>query len=98
MNIYESLDRGMSAVASALWGMPLVILLIGGGIFFTLYARLSPLFHFKHALDVLMGKFDSEDDPGQITHFEALSSALASTVGSVSLPLSLFGIVFSFFY
>ena len=81
MNIYESLDRGMSAVASALWGMPLVILLIGGGIFFTLYARLSPLFHFKHALDVLMGKFDSEDDPGQITHFEALSSALASTVG-----------------
>ena len=40
-----------------------------------------PILYFKHAIQILLGKYDSEDDPGQITHFEALSSALAGTVG-----------------
>ena len=71
----------MSTIAGALWATPLVILLLGGGIFFSVYSRLAPLMYFKHAIDILAGKYDSEDDPGQITHFEALSSALASTVG-----------------
>ena len=58
-----------------------MILLIGGGIFFSIYSRLLPFFYFKHALEVLTGKFDSENDPGQISHFQGLTSALASTVG-----------------
>tara|TARA_S200000501_G_scaffold274685_1_gene258372 strand:- start:475 stop:1821 length:1347 start_codon:yes stop_codon:yes gene_type:complete len=75
------IDDLMSTIAGALWATPLVILLLGGGIFFSAYSRLTPLMYFKHAIDILTGKYDSEDDPGQITHFEALSSALASTVG-----------------
>ena len=71
----------MSTIAGALWATPLVVLLLGGGIFFSVYSRLTPLMYFKHAIDILAGKYDSDDDPGQITHFEALSSALASTVG-----------------
>jgi len=55
--------------------------LIGGGIFFTIYSRLLPFFYFKHGIEVLSGKFDSKNDPGQISHFQALASALASTVG-----------------
>ena len=81
MKIYEILDQGMASLASALWGTPLVILLLGGGLFFSIYSRLTPFLFIKHAIDVLMGKYDSDDDPGQITHFQALSSALASTVG-----------------
>ena len=40
-----------------------------------------PILYFKHAINILLGKYDSNDDPGQITHFEALSSAMAGTVG-----------------
>jgi len=81
MTFYKMIDNGMADIASALWGMPLVILLLGGGIFFTLYSRFKPFIYLKHAIEILQGKYDSDDDPGQITHFEALSSALASTVG-----------------
>jgi len=81
MTFYEKIDLGMSAIAGALWGMPLVILLLGGGIFFSIYSRFKPILYLKHAIDILSGKYDSDDDPGQITHFQALSSALASTVG-----------------
>lgn len=61
--------------------MPLVILLVGGGLFFLIYSRFAPFKYFKHALDILRGKYDNPDDPGDISHFEALSSALAATVG-----------------
>jgi alanine or glycine:cation symporter, AGCS family len=81
MNFYNMIDNLMSSIAGALWATPLVILLLGGGIFFSAYSRMTPLMYFKHAIDILAGKYDSDDDPGQITHFEALSSALASTVG-----------------
>ena len=81
MNFYEFFDSAMAAIAEALWAMPLVILLLGGGIFFIILSRFKPFLYLKHAIHVLAGKYDNADDPGQITHFEALSSALASTVG-----------------
>ena len=81
MQIYKILDSMFSSLANALWGTPLVILLLGGGLYFAIYSRMTPILYFKHAIEILLGKYDSEDDPGQITHFEALSSALAGTVG-----------------
>ncbi len=81
MTFYEKIDTTVEGIAGALWGTPLIILLLGGGIFFSIYSRFTPFLFIKHAIDVLMGKYDSDDDPGQITHFQALSSALASTVG-----------------
>lgn len=64
-----------------MWGMPMVYLLVGGGLFFVVYSRFAPFKYFKHALNILRGKYDDPDDPGDISHFEALSSALAATVG-----------------
>lgn len=64
-----------------MWGMPLVILLFGGGLFFMLYSGFVPFRYLGHAIRVLRGKYDNPDDPGDINHFEALSSALAATVG-----------------
>ena len=81
MQIYKTLDSLFSSLANALWGTPLVILLLGGGLYFAIISRMVPILYFKHAIQILLGKYDSEDDPGQITHFEALSSALAGTVG-----------------
>lgn len=40
-----------------------------------------PFRFFKHAINVLRGKYDNEDDPGDINHFQALSGALAATIG-----------------
>ena len=81
MDIYKTLDSAIASLAGFLWGTPLVVLLLGGGIFFAAYSRMVPILYFKHGIDILLGKYDSDDDPGQITHFEALSSALAGTVG-----------------
>ena len=81
MSFYKIIDSFFSSLSSILWGTPLVFLLLGGGVFFAIYSRLTPLRYFRHGIDILLGKYDSEDDPGQITHFEALSSALAGTVG-----------------
>ncbi|MCS5585686.1 MAG: alanine:cation symporter family protein, partial [Pseudomonadales bacterium] len=59
----------------------LLVLLVFGGLFFTIYCRFTPFLYFKHGIDILLGKYDEKDDPGDINHFQALSSALASTVG-----------------
>lgn len=61
--------------------MPLVVLLVGGGLFFLIYCRFLPYTNFRHSLQILAGKYDDPDAPGDITPFQALSSALAATVG-----------------
>jgi len=76
-----ALDTFIANFSSFVWGTPLLVLLLGGGIFFTIYSRFTPFRFFKHGVDILRGKYDSKDDPGDISHFQALSSALASTVG-----------------
>ncbi|MBE77331.1 MAG: sodium/alanine symporter [Candidatus Marinimicrobia bacterium] len=81
MNLYDTIDGFMASFANFLWGTPLVILLLGGGFYFSIISRLTPFIYLFHAIEILFGKYDSEDDPGQITHFQALSSALSSTVG-----------------
>jgi AGCS family alanine or glycine:cation symporter len=63
-----------------LWN-PILLLLIFGGIFFFFYSRLIHYKHIFHAFSILKGKYHNPNDPGQISPYEALSTALASTVG-----------------
>jgi len=63
------------------WGLPLVILLISAGIYFTVAGRFTPFRGVRHAINILRGKYDYPDDPGEINHFQALSSALSATIG-----------------
>ncbi len=63
------------------WGIPLAALLMGGGLYFLFYSRLIPIRHFGHAIKVLLGRYDNPDEPGQISHYQAVSTALAATVG-----------------
>ena len=77
----EALDLFFAQAVDLAWGWPLIVLLIGGGAFLTLYSRFIPFLGARHALDVVRGKFDDPDDPGQISHFQALTTALASTIG-----------------
>ena len=81
MGPLEAIDKFFAVAVDLAWGWPLIALLVGGGAFLTLYSRLLPFLGSRHALDVVRGKFDDPNDPGQITHFQALTTALASTVG-----------------
>ncbi|MFT6529659.1 MAG: AGCS family alanine or glycine:cation symporter [Psychrosphaera sp.] len=71
----------MSAFSNYVWGMPMIFLLVGGGIFFTIYSRLVPFRYIGHGLSLLTGKHDNDSEKGQLTHAQALSAALAGTVG-----------------
>ena len=57
-------------------------LLLGVGLFFTLYLGLPQLRFFGHAWAVLLGRYAHKDDPGDTNHFQALSTALSGTVGT----------------
>jgi AGCS family alanine or glycine:cation symporter len=75
------LEKLASEFASLMWGYPLLILMMGGGVFFTVYSRFTPFRFFRHGVKILLGQYDNPQDPGDLTHFQALSTALASTVG-----------------
>jgi AGCS family alanine or glycine:cation symporter len=57
-------------------------LLLGVGLFFTLYLGFPQIRFFRHAWAVVRGKYSSPDDPGDTSHFQALSTALSGTVGT----------------
>ncbi|MBD1866515.1 alanine:cation symporter family protein [Cyanobacteria bacterium FACHB-471] len=63
-------------------GMPLVVLwLLAGAIFFTFRMKFVNIRAFRHAIDVVRGSYDNPDEPGEVSHFQALSAALSATVG-----------------
>ena len=63
-------------------GFPLIVLvLLSGAVIFTVYFNFINVRGFKHALDVIKGKYDNPNDIGQISHFQALTSALSATIG-----------------
>lgn len=63
-------------------GIPFVVAwLAAGGVFFTIYMRGFNFWGFKHAINIVRGKYDDPEDQGEVTHFQALSSALSGTVG-----------------
>lgn len=58
-----------------------VVWLLIGGIFFTCFMGFINFRGIKHAVLLAMGKFDDPKDHGEVTHFQALTSALSGTVG-----------------
>ena len=69
------------------------ILLLGVGVFFTLYLGFPQLRFFRHAWAVLFGRFSKSEDPGDTSHFQALSTALSGTVGTGNIG----GVAFAIF-
>ncbi len=76
-----SLPQLLESIAGWLWGIPLLFLLIGGGLFFTFYSGFTPFLYLRHGIQILQGKYNNPNDPGEINHFQALCSALSATVG-----------------
>lgn len=60
---------------------PMFILLIGGGLFLVFYSKFLPYRFFGHAIAITAGKYDDKTAPGDVSSFQALSAAVAATVG-----------------
>ena len=77
----EKINAWLQAYANATWGLPTLALLVVGGFLIMIYSRFLPFRYLKHAIQVLRGKYDDPNDPGQISHFQALTTALSATIG-----------------
>jgi len=81
MTAIEWIDHLLRRFSSLAWGYPLLLLLIGGGIYLLIMIRGLPFRYFGHAIGLLSGRYHDESAEGEISHFQALSTALASTIG-----------------
>ncbi|GAP76347.1 Na(+)-linked D-alanine glycine permease [Pseudoalteromonas sp. SW0106-04] len=89
-NFFDTLD---SMLGGSVW-FPYVLL--GVGLFFTIYLKFPQVRYFKHAVRIVSGKYDKKSHQGDTTHFQALSTALSGTVGTgniggVALAISIGG-------
>ncbi|MFD2516194.1 alanine/glycine:cation symporter family protein [Pontibacter locisalis] len=78
-------------------GIPLILVwLLLGAAFFTVYLGFINIRGFKYALDIVRGKYNQKDAPGEVSHFQALTAAVSGTVGlgniaGVAIAISLGG-------
>lgn len=99
-NFFGSLNHFLGSIL--FWSdhplkLPLILLVMAsGGVFFTIIYRMVNISLFLHAFSVIAGKYDDPNDKGEISHFQALTSALSATVGlgniaGVAIAISLGG-------
>ncbi len=74
-------DKIISEISSFVWGYPLLFILIGGGLYLLFVSKFLPFKYFFHAIDIVRGKFNDKKSDGEISHFQALTTALSATVG-----------------
>ena len=86
-NLNDLLGNTVDLMAGVLFadfgtGMPLIVaVLVFGAVYYTFCFNFLNLRGLRHAIDVIRGRYDNPDDPGEISHFQALTSALSATVG-----------------
>lgn len=79
----QELNNVLSLIDSYFGGAQwFVFLLLGTGLFFTIYLKFPQIRFFRHAFKVVSGKYDNKHDIGDTSHFQALSTALSGTVGT----------------
>lgn len=78
-SFHDALKVIDGAIGGSSW---FVYILLGTGLFYTLYLGFPQFRYFGHALRVVRGKYDKKDDLGDTTHFQALTTALSGTVGT----------------
>ena len=88
--LLDQINNGFGILVSYLYpllfadigGIPLIVLtLMTGAVVFTLYFGFINIRGFKHSIEIIRGKYDNPNDTGQISHFQALTSALSATIG-----------------
>ncbi|HEY9051178.1 MAG TPA: sodium:alanine symporter family protein [Gammaproteobacteria bacterium] len=79
----EQLTDWTGHLSGLLWGSWITLaVLLGVGLYLTLKLHFVQVRGFRHSLSVIRGKYSCKGDPGEVTHFQALSTALSATVGT----------------
>lgn len=77
-----SFSEIIGEIGNFAWGPVSIVLLVGTGLFLTIRMGLIQVRGIRHALALISGKYDKKDSPGDISHFQALSTALSATIGT----------------
>ncbi len=77
----ESTEKLLASISGFVWGWPMIILIFGSGVYLTLLLRGLQFRELKHSLWLAFVKRSEEGAEGDISHFQALMTALAATVG-----------------
>jgi len=88
---FHDLLKMLDGMLGGAWWFPYVLL--GTGLFFTIYLKFPQVRFFKHAWLVVTGKYDKKGSEGDTTHFRALTTALSGTVGTGNIG----GVAFAIF-
>ena len=91
MEGFHDLLKMLDGMLGGAWWFPYVLL--GTGLFFTIYLKFPQVRFFKHAWQVVTGKYDKKSSEGDTTHFRALTTALSGTVGTGNIG----GVAFAIF-
>ena len=80
-NFMETVNTILEAINSIIWHDATLYVVLLVGLLFIFWTKFGPLLSLTHGIQVIRGKYDRKDDPGAISHFQALSAALSATVG-----------------
>ena len=92
----ETFTALIGAINGVIWHDYALFVVLGVGLLFTVWSGFGQYRALTHGVAVVRGKFDDPSDPGAISHFQALSTALSATVGlgniaGVAIAISLGG-------
>jgi Na+/alanine symporter len=77
----DSVTNALEVVASYIFGLPLVALIMAVGLFYSARLVFPQVRRIPHSIAITMGKYSNDEDPGDVTHFQALCAALSATIG-----------------
>lgn len=81
-NLLQTLTDATGSLSGLLWGSPLTLgILLGTGLYLTLRLGFVQLRGFRHATQLVSGRYTDPQHVGEVSHFQALSTALSATVG-----------------
>ncbi len=79
----EKLTELSGELSGMLWGSWITLaLLLGVGVYLTLRLGVIQIKGFSHSIHIIRGKYAQVDDQGDVSHFQALSTALSATIGT----------------
>lgn len=78
----DNINEFARTIANFIWGPVLILFLVGTGLYFTFILRFIQVREFFHGIRITLGFFDEPTHKGQISHFQALCTALSATIGT----------------
>jgi len=82
-NLLDQLTAWTGSLAGLLWNNPITLIaLLGTGLYLTLRIGFVQIRGFRHAINLIGGHYSSHKDVGEVSHFQALTTALSATVGT----------------